>query len=102
VSDDDVDNEQVPGPDLTLDGGVPALAFPDGSVRRTRLPELFETGGGNYIAYADGWREVLAGAFASEDDRRAAAQAAIDEYGLRDTADDTPSIWLLVTMTLED
>ena len=95
------DDYQITGPDLTLHDGVPAIIERD-VVRHTRVPELFETGGGAYIGYADDWEDVLARAFPSDEARKAAAQAAIDRYGLLDNVDDTPSIWLLVTMTLED
>ena len=86
------------GPVLTLHDGVPAIVMPDGTIRHTTLPALFDTGGGSYLAYADGWRDILDGAF--PDGWRAHAEAVAGEFGLTVTED--PTIWLLVAMTLED
>jgi len=92
-----MDNEHEAAPALGLHNGVPAII--DGEViRHTTAPALFDTGGGAYIAYADGWQDTLAGLF--PDGYADAAQTAADEFGL--TVSEPPTIWLLVAMTLED
>jgi hypothetical protein len=93
--------EEQDGPSLGIIDGAPCFAMPDGTVRATKAPALFDTEGG-LLGYADNWQEVFDGLFASEEERYAAAQAAIEEYGLSDTPEGEPSIWLLIAMTLED
>lgn len=90
--------DEMNGPSLTLDDGVPAIVFDDGTVRRSGVTELFETGGGVYLAYAEGWREKIDEIY--PDGWQDFAASVADEYGL--TVSDEPSLWLLVAMTLED
>lgn len=94
--------EETTGPSLTLDGGVPCFIMPDGSVKHTVAPQLFNTEGG-LLSYASDYREQLDALYASVEDKKAAARAAIEEFGLLDNEDaEEYSIWLLVAMTLED
>ena len=91
-----MDNEHEAGPALDLHSGVPAII--DGEViRHTTAPDLFDTGGGAYIAYADGWQDTLAALF--PDGYAEAAQAAAEAYGIE--VSEPPCLWLLVAMTLE-
>ena len=86
------------GPIFTLHDGVPAIVSEDGTIRCTTAPDLFETGGGVYLAYADGWRDTLDEIY--PDGWQDAAAKVADRYGL--TVGTEPSLWLLVAMTLED
>jgi hypothetical protein len=88
------------GPSLTLNGDIPCLVMPDGTIRHTTAPQLFDTEGGLLSAAAD-WLEQLDALYDTVEDRKAAAQAAIEEFSLLDKVDDDYSIWLLVAMTLE-
>jgi len=94
--------EEASGPSLTLDDGVPCFIMPDGSVKHTTAPQLFNTDNG-VLSYADDYREQLEALYDSVEDKKAAARSAIEEFGLLDNEDaDEYSIWLLVAMTLED
>jgi hypothetical protein len=94
--------EETLGPSLTLDGGVPCFIMPDGSVKRTAAPQLFNTKGG-LLGYADDYREQLESLYDSVEEKKAAARSAIEQFGLLDNENaDDYSIWLLVAMTLED
>jgi hypothetical protein len=94
--------EETPGPSLTLDGGIPCFIMPDGLVKHTTAPQLFDTEGG-LLSYASDYREQLEALYASVEERKAAARSAIEEFGLLDNENaEEYSIWLLVAMTLED
>jgi hypothetical protein len=94
--------EETSGPSLTLNNGIPCFIMPDGSVKHTTAPELFNTEGG-LLSYASDYREQLGALYDSVEDKKAAARSAIEEFGLLDNEDaDEYSIWLLVAMTLED
>ena len=93
----DEPTDEPTGPTFTLHDGLPAIIAEDGTVRHTTAPDLFDTGGGIYLAYADGWRETLAALYPNGWEDAAAAVA--DEYGM--TVGEEPSLWLLVAMTLE-
>jgi len=94
--------EDTLGPSLTLNGGVPCFIMPDGSVKQTTAPQLFNTAGG-LLSYADDYREQLEALYDSVEDKKAAARSAIDKFGLLDNENaEEYSIWLLVAMTLED
>lgn len=94
--------EEKTGPSLTLDGGVPCFIMPDGSIKHTTAPQLFNTEGGA-LGYASDYREQLEALYDSAEDKKDAARSAIDDFGLLDNEDaDEYSIWLLVAMTLED
>ena len=96
------ETEEKPGPSLTLDGNVPCFLMPDGSVKHTTAPQLFNTQGGA-LGYAADYREQLEALYDSVEDKKAAARSAIDEFGLLDNENaDEYSIWLLVAMTLEN
>jgi hypothetical protein len=84
------------GPTLLLHNGVPAILQHD-KIRQTTAPELFDTGGGAYIAYADGWQDKLVALYPDGYADQAAAVA--EQYGL--DVSEPPSLWLLVAMTLE-
>ena len=96
------ETEEKPGLSLTLDNGVPCLIMPNGSVKHTTAPQLFNTEGG-LLGYASDHREQLEALYGSVEDKKAAARSAIEEFGLLDNENaDEYSIWLLVAMTLED
>lgn len=93
--------EETTGPSLTVIDGVPAFIMPDGAIRKTTAPQLFDTYGG-VLSYADDFREQLDALYDSVEARKTVARLAISEFGLLDDADaDEYSIWLLVAMTLE-
>ena len=94
-----MDNIEISGPSLTLHDGLPAIIEEDGSLKHTTAPELFDTGGGAYIGYAENWQTTFDDLF-PENERDAAIQEASEKYGLS-LVDGQPSIWLLVAMTLE-
>lgn len=87
---------------LTLRSGVPAIVDADGHARRTTAPQLFETGSGEYIAYADDWADQLKAIYPTDLELEAAKAVAIEKYGLPGKPGDRPSIFLLVAMTLEE
>jgi hypothetical protein len=89
--------DEPSGPALALHDGVPVI-IDEGVVRKTTAPALFETGGGLYIAYADGWQQTLNGLF--PDGYEEAAEAAAARFAI--DVSEPPTIWLLVAMTLED
>jgi hypothetical protein len=89
--------DEQAGPSLTLHDGLPTIIDAEGNVRHTVAPQLFDTGGGIYLAYAEGWREALAVLYPNG--WESAAEAAASEFGL--TVSPEPSLWLLVAMTLE-
>jgi len=94
--------EETTGPSLTLDGGVPCFIMPDGTMRHTTAPQLFNTEGGA-LSYADDHLEQLEALYGNVEDKKAAARSAIEKFGLLDNEDaDEYSIWLLVAMTLGD
>jgi hypothetical protein len=93
---------ETTGPSLTINNNVPCFIMPDGSMKHTTAPELFDTTGGA-LGYADNYRTNLDALYDSVEERKQAARSAIDRFGLLDdeNAEDY-SIWLLVAMTLED
>jgi hypothetical protein len=89
--------EELSGPSFTIDNGTPAIVFEDGTIKHTTAPQLFDTGSGAYLGYADNWETELNKLF--PDGYETEAQQAYEQYGVG--AGNPPSLWLLVAITLE-
>jgi len=89
------------GPSLTINNGIPCFVMPDGSIKTSTAPQLFETGGG-VLGYVDNFMQKLQDLYPSVEAMREHAAIKIEELGLLDTPEsDSYSIWLLVAMTID-
>lgn len=94
--------QEISGPSLTINNGLPCFIMPDGSIKHTTALQLFDAKNGA-IGYADDYQEQLEMLFVSAEEKKVAARLAIEKFGLLDDENaEEYSIWLLVAMTLED